>query len=200
MHFVQEKPRVSRDHLSEQRSWLLSSMITQHRFVVRLRTYLFIMYFLLHILLSQFFDTWLNPKCPPGAFALHYSSGSQFCFCVSACGAAAFNFVPEAIQHSASCRKCSGSVSDRSWRNLHGELHGSTRQELPAQTAEYSQMVKTCCHINKVTRTKVPIGSVDHHFSSAWSVSWQHFLLPTLYIVTFKALCWLLSEFLVEKG
>lgn len=150
-----------------------SSHLWSHsRFVVRLRTYLFIMYFLLHILLSQFFDTWLNPKCPPGAFALHYSSGSQFCFCVSACGAAAFNFVPEAIQHSASCRKCSGSVSDRSWRNLHGELHGSTRQELPAQTAEYSQMVKTCCHSNKVTRTKVPIGSVDHHFSSAWSVSW----------------------------
>lgn len=45
-----------------------------------------------------------------------------------------------------------------------------------------------------VSETKLPIGSLDHHFSSAWSVSWQHFFPATLYIVTFRALCWLLSK------
>lgn len=118
-------------------------MITQFRFVVRLRIHSFIYWS--DLLLIQSLDTWLNPKCPPGAFVLRSGSGSHCCFCVSACSAAPFKSVPGVRQHSASWGTCSAEAESLFFTEAEEiyteKVHSSTRQELPAQTAEYSLLV-----------------------------------------------------------
>lgn len=118
-------------------------MITHFRFVVTLKIHSFIYWS--YILLIKSLDTWLNPKCPPGAFVLHSSYGSHCCFCVSACSAAPFKSVPEVIQHSASWGKLSAEAESlflTEAEEIYTEkVHSSTRQELPAQTVEYNLLV-----------------------------------------------------------
>lgn len=176
--FLQQKPQVSTDHLSEQRSWLLSSTTTQHRFVVKLRVcFFFVIYF-------------INPKCPRGAFVLHYSCGSQCSFCVSAYGATVFKSVGALLPAERAVglkkptqRKCIG-LPDRNFL---------VKLQNIANWSKHVVIVIKKYEIQK--KTRVPISSADHHFNSACSASWeQQFLPPTLYIVTFRALCWLLSK------
>lgn len=71
---------------------------------------------------------------------------------VSACGTAAFKSVPEAVRCSAAPLPAESAVGlflTEAKETYMEKVHASTRRELPAQTAEYGQVVKTCCHSNK---------------------------------------------------